>query len=816
MHSKQSSVWVFVLLIGFTASIANARVWYVKPDGTGDAPTIQAAVDSTTPPDTVMLASGVFTGPGNKDVNFRGKAITVVSESGAASTVIDCEGSGGGFVFDSNEGPGSVLSGITVTSGMVGSALQTLPASMTRDEYIEQAPAAVLGGAVNVVAGSPTITGNVFISCTASLGGAVGVTTGSPVIENNWIESCNATYGGAVYILTTANPQIVNNTIRTCTALDGGGINCAVNGTGTIRGNTIQSCYASGQGGGIFCGDNSFPAITNNEIRENSADSQNVFGTGGGIYCGAGSHPEITGNLVASNTVGYAQFGAGIALYQSDSYLAFNTISNNSGGEYARGGGIHCLLCQDTIQNNELGGNSAYYGGGAYFSMADPGVPVVRNNVFSSNNADEGGGTYLQLGGGGERVTFTDCEYTANLAANIGGGAVGGNFDGCSFRNNAADSTGGGVSSVGSLAIKVVGYVANCVFEGNSASDGGGVWNGYAATSLHWISGCVFVSNTATVRGGAISIDRGSRVEYCTLVGNGAPDGGGIAVRSDPIIRNTIVAFGVEGVGIYCYADEWFANPYILCSDIYGNAGGDSLACGTLTDNISADPWFCDAEDGDYRLAADSPCSPSYNDCGEQIGARGVGCGPVPVMFSAVSAAARGNSVLVTWDVFVDEPIAGFNILRNSGSDRREVLVNTGGRIASTARSFSDDDVRPSTTYTYRVVAVKPDGNELSSRTTTVKTPAGRLALDQNFPNPFNPSTSIRYNLPRDTRVDLAVYDANGKLVKRLASGVQAAGPHEVPWNGRDQSGRPVSSGVYFVKLTAEKSILTRKMLLLK
>ena len=231
--------------------------------------------------------------------------------------------------------------------------------------------------------------------------------------------------------------------------------------------------------------------------------------------------------------------------------------------------------------------------------MDDPGLPVVRNNVFSSNNAAEGGGTYLHFASG-ERVTFIDCEYTANLATDIGGGAYGGYFDGCSFRNNTASSMGGGVIAARS--------VANCEFEGNLASHGGGIWNGYDAKGYYWISGCVFVSNAATIRGGAMSIDRGSRVEYCTLVGNGAPDGGGISVRSDPIIRNTIVAFSVEGVGIYCYTEEWFANPYILCSDIYGNAGGDGIACGTLTDNISADPWFCDAENGDYRLAADSPC----------------------------------------------------------------------------------------------------------------------------------------------------------------------------------------------------------------
>jgi hypothetical protein len=244
--------------------------------------------------------------------------------------------------------------------------------------------------------------------------------------------------------------------------------------------------------------------------------------------------------------------------------------------------------------------------------------------------------------------------------------------------------------------------------------------------------------------------------------------------------------------------------------------GGDTATCGTFTDNISIDPRFCDSGNGDYTIALDSPCAPANNSCGVLMGVRPVGCGPVPVMFSAVQATARPQFVEITWKVSADEPVDGFDIFRESASASQQVLINTGGRVAPNARSFHDEKFQWSTTYTYRVVAVKPDGSELSSRAATVTTPAGQLALEQNYPNPFNPSTSIRYTLPNDTRVDIAVYDTRGKLVKRLVSGVQTAGPHDMLWNGRDQAGKPASSGVYFVKLTSGKQTLTRKMLLLK
>jgi hypothetical protein len=84
------------------------------------------------------------------------------------------------------------------------------------------------------------------------------------------------------------------------------------------------------------------------------------------------------------------------------------------------------------------------------------------------------------------------------------------------------------------------------------------------------------------------------------------------------------------------------------------------------------------------------------------------------------------------------------------------------------------------------------------------------------YPNPFNPSTTISFELPESAVVRLEVFDALGRRVTTLAAGPTGPGRHEVVWNGRDASGRTVGSGVYFARLTADDAIRTGKMVLLK
>ena len=100
---------------------APATTYTVRPDGTGDFPTIQAAIDAAVHGDVIELTNGTFRGPGNRDIDYRGKAITVRSQSGSPEAcVIDCEGRPSephrGFHFD-GDGEGGVLDGVTVTNG---------------------------------------------------------------------------------------------------------------------------------------------------------------------------------------------------------------------------------------------------------------------------------------------------------------------------------------------------------------------------------------------------------------------------------------------------------------------------------------------------------------------------------------------------------------------------------------------------------------------------------------------------------------------------------------------------------------------------
>ncbi|MGB2959802.1 MAG: FlgD immunoglobulin-like domain containing protein, partial [Bacteroidota bacterium] len=95
------------------------------------------------------------------------------------------------------------------------------------------------------------------------------------------------------------------------------------------------------------------------------------------------------------------------------------------------------------------------------------------------------------------------------------------------------------------------------------------------------------------------------------------------------------------------------------------------------------------------------------------------------------------------------------------------------------------------------------------------------FALDQNYPNPFNPTTTIRFSLPQAVPVRLAIYDLLGRHVATLVDGHREAGNHTVVWNGVNDSGVQMGTGVYFYRLTADMpggpgSVLVRKMLLLK
>jgi hypothetical protein len=112
-----------------------------------------------------------------------------------------------------------------------------------------------------------------------------------------------------------------------------------------------------------------------------------------------------------------------------------------------------------------------------------------------------------------------------------------------------------------------------------------------------------------------------------------------------------------------------------------------------------------------------------------------------------------------------------------------------------------------------------PVGMSAEGPITAVSGPAaalpGSFRLEQNVPNPFNATTTIRYTLAQAQPVELWLFNLAGQRVRRLAGGRQAAGEHQVTWDGRDEAGRPVATGIYFYRLEGTPTA-TRKLLLLR
>jgi len=93
---------------------------------------------------------------------------------------------------------------------------------------------------------------------------------------------------------------------------------------------------------------------------------------------------------------------------------------------------------------------------------------------------------------------------------------------------------------------------------------------------------------------------------------------------------------------------------------------------------------------------------------------------------------------------------------------------------------------------------------------------SNRVHLSQNYPNPFNPVTTIQFSLARKGTVELTIYDVKGRRVKNLLSDKLEAGRHTITWDGRNERGQVVTSGVYFYRLDTNDKTVSRKMVLLK
>jgi len=187
----------------------------------------------------------------------------------------------------------------------------------------------------------------------------------------------------------------------------------------------------------------------------------------------------------------------------------------------------------------------------------------------------------------------------------------------------------------------------------------------------------------------------------------------------------------------------------------------------------------------------------------------------VPVLISGFEAEHSEGGVCLRWRIAEGVGLQGFNIYRSLEENGSFERINEELIPFDEANEYTDKDASAGNTYWYRLGAVADDG-EWMSQTVSIALPAGTLTLHQNVPNPFNPSTTISFTLAERAEVTLAIYDVKGRLVNTLVDGMVGEGYQERIWDGKDASGNPVGSGVYFYRLTAGDKTLTKKMVLLK
>jgi hypothetical protein len=352
-----NSILILLAVGGFAA----AATITVDDNGPADFNNIQAAIDAAVDGvDEVVVADGNYSGVGNYDLNFRGKAITVKSANGPANCIIDCNGMGRGFGFYNDEGAGSIVDGFTIKNGDAdyGGGIDCYYASPTiincviRDNHAD-----FDGGGVACYEGSPTIKNCLFLNnSTGYFGGAINCDGSSSIISNcTFIGNSASGDGGGVYCYYYASPQIINSIFEDCSrhAIYEGGPNCDPTVIYTLFYNNPDGDYYDDDTGQSYTGAAQVNSITGNS---NNIDGDPQFRTGplGDYYLS-----QIAGGQLAdSNCV---NTGSGTA--SSRGLASYTTATNNTldGGTVDRGYHYHDsgAVAQYYLTTSVAGGNGS-------------------------------------------------------------------------------------------------------------------------------------------------------------------------------------------------------------------------------------------------------------------------------------------------------------------------------------------------------------------------------------------------------------------------------------------------------------------------
>ncbi len=225
---------------------------------------------------------------------------------------------------------------------------------------------------------------------------------------------------------------------------------------------------------------------------------------------------------------------------------------------------------------------------------------------------------------------------------------------------------------------------------------------------------------------------------------------------------------------------------------------------------------------------------PSHND--GNFGWTGNAGGTLPVELSTFTAFMTNQNVTLNWTTATETDNLGFNILRGTTDAvndavkvNHNIISGQGTSSVPTEYSYVDNsELIPETTYWYWLESIDYQGNselygpisvkfELEEEPSIIPELPDKYGLFQNYPNPFNPDTQIYFKLENECSGELSIYNIKGEKITTIFEGeIEKDKLMTVSWNGRDETGKEVGSGIYLYKLKTKDREYSRKMIILK
>lgn len=449
------------LLLLCLARPALAATWTVQVDGSGDFPTLAAAVIGAAPGDTLVLGEGSFVG----GLDLGGKALSLVG-AGADRTTID----GGGTTVLTVAG-GVDLADLTLTSaGGRGLSVAGGTANLDGVHLSDLGDGSLDGGAIHVAAGAVVLVDSVL---TGGQGGAgmihLGAGTSLQATGSRFEESAT-TQGGAIY---------------------------AEQATVVLDSCAFEELYAEGEGGAVYLQGGSLSAVDSTFY-----GNLTELGSGAAVHAHAAAVELQGGSFELNYSVDYDTGLSGGALYLDGSTLSARaTVFQENWAYY--GGAVRAYRSTVSLEAVEFDGNWAYYGGALFL---DTGASLDdRGSTWGGNSAYYGGGALFAQST--YTVTVDGSTFEENVATYNYGGAVYLNSYGSStwtdtaFLDNVTSYGGGAVMSAWTYGLD---SFRSCTFQGNEATyAGGGALRAHYYSDL-LVEDSAFDSNESTYEGGAV------------------------------------------------------------------------------------------------------------------------------------------------------------------------------------------------------------------------------------------------------------------------------------------------------------------------